>query len=781
MPQPAKTLVILDCNALIHRSFHALPDFRTAKGELVNAVYGFTSILLKVLKEFEPEYVAASFDVAGPTFRDEEYEDYKATRVKAPDELYQQIPRVKEVLKAFHISVYEKEGFEADDVIGTISKLAPKEQPSVEVIIVSGDLDTLQLVDKYTKVYTMRKGLAETTLYDEEAVRKRFGGLGPEQMVDYKGLKGDPSDNIPGVPGVGEKTAIQLLCDFGSLDVLYKKLEQGTDVAKIKPKLAQKLRDNKEQALFSRELATIYKDVPIKFRLEDLTWKDFDRAAAEKLLRGFEFSSLIRRMPAAAIPRSPDLFLRSPKVAEGQRKGALREKGLVPPKVRGGEGETPEITNLQGAVAKQSAEQSDFLYEKIETLYRDGIFSKEIYEMEKKLAPVIRAMREAGIKIDTKHFSKLAKKITAQLKDAEQKIYQVAEKKFNINSPQQLSVVLFEDLGLPTKGLKKTPGRVISTAVSELEKLEGKHAIISELFIYRELQKLYSTYIRPLPEIADERDRIHSSFDQLGTATGRVSSSSPNMQNIPIRGEWGRKIRRGFIAEKGYKLVSFDYSQMELRIAAHMANDERMREFFRQGEDIHRMTAAEVFGIARESVTKEMRFRAKALNFGVLYGMGATGFAKSAGIAREEAQDFIDNYFARFPAIRQFIDRTKELARKQGYVETLLGRKRYIPEIESTSPGLRAQAERMAINHPIQGTAADIIKMAMVAVADQGLLTENCKLLLQIHDELLFEMQDDIIETTSQVIKKIMEDSCALSVPVRVDVSCGPSWGELDK
>jgi len=738
MSKDKKTLIILDCNALIHRSFHALPDFRTPKGELVNAVYGFTSILLKVLKEFDPEYVAATFDVAGPTFRDEEYEEYKAKRVKAPDELYAQIPKVKEVLGALNISIYEKEGFEADDVIGTVAKLIQKKQahPRVETVIVSGDLDTLQLVDAHTKVYTMRKGLQDTVLYDVAAVKKRFEGLTPGQMIDYKGLRGDPSDNIPGVVGVGEKTAIQLLSDFGSIDNLYKEIEKDTEKAKkIKPGLRDKLIQHKDQALFSRELVTIRKDVPIDFTLEDLEWKNYDRKNAEKVLTGFGFRSLIARFPTT-------------------------------PGDVGGEVE------------------SDPTYEKIEMLYREGVLSKEVYDLEKKLVPVIRGMEEAGIKIDKKHFEKLAKEISHDLASAESAIFKIAGKNFNANSPQQLSEILFSPppggLLLPIKGLKKTPGGVVSTAAPQLEKLRGKHPIIKELLRYRGLQKLKSTYISPLPTLCDDKGRIHTKFDQLGTATGRLSSSKPNMQNIPVRGMWGSKIRRGFVAEQGYKLASFDYSQMELRLAAHIADDKKMKEFFKEGADIHQMTAAEVFGISADAVTKDMRFRAKALNFGVLYGMGASGFAKSAGIPKEEAQSFIDNYFARFPAIREWISKTEEFARKNGYVETLLGRKRYIPEITSSHPGLRAQAERMAINHPIQGTAADIIKMAMVAVTNARELTAN-RLLLQIHDELLFEIEDDKIEETYPKIKDIMENIYKLSVPLQVDVAWGASWGELNK
>jgi len=748
MSKSKKTLVILDSNALVHRSFHALPDFRSPKGDLVNAVYGFTSILLKVLKEFEPEYIAATFDVAGPTFRDEEYEEYKAKRVKAPDELYAQIPKIKEILGALNISIYEKQGFEADDVMGTITSLIgkSKEYSEIETIIVSGDLDTLQLVNKHTKVYTMRKGLQDTILYDIEAVKKRFGGLVPDQMVDYKGLRGDPSDNIPGVVGIGEKTAIQLLVEFDSLDNLYKELEKDTDKAKnLKPGVRNKLIQYKDQAFFSRELVTVRKDVPIDFNLEQLKWRNYKKEDVEALFKELGFRALLNRLPIRPEDEPLKLF---------DEKEATRD----------------------------ALPQEDPIYEKIDALYDSGVLSKEVYELEKKLMPVVRDMESIGIKIDIKYFGELKREITAELEDAEKKIYKIAGKKFNANSSQQLSEVLFGDLLLPVKGLKKTPGGVVSTAAPELEKLKESHPIVKELLRYREFQKLNSTYIKPLPTLCDEKDRVHTKFDQLGTATGRMSSSGPNMQNIPIRGEWGLKIRKGFVVEQGYKLVAFDYSQMELRLAAHIADDKKMKEFFEDGADIHQMTASEVFSVSPDEVTKDMRYQAKALNFGVLYGMGVSGFAKSAGIEKEEAQVFIDNYSARFPKIREYIAKTEEFARKNGYVETLLGRKRYIPEITSSHPGLRAQAERMAINHPIQGTAADIIKMAMVEISSEIQDAKNeIQMLLQIHDELLFEVRDGKIEDIYPKIKDIMEEVYKISVSLKVDVSIGPSWGELSR
>ncbi|HZX49655.1 MAG TPA: DNA polymerase [Candidatus Paceibacterota bacterium] len=742
-----KTLLLIDANSLLHRAFHALPPLSTPKGEMVHAVYGFLSIMFKAIKEFQPSYIAAAFDVAAPTKRHKKFTQYKATRVKAPDELYSQFPLAKEALAAFHIPVYEKEGYEADDIIGTLAGKASgmrSEQP-IETIIVSGDLDTLQLVDKNTKVYTMRKGLQETALWGQEAIAERFGGLKPAQLLDYKGLRGDPSDNIPGVAGVGEKTALQLIGEFGSLEALYNALEKKTSGAQtIKPKLKEKLLSEKEQAFLSKELVTIEKEAPVDFHLEDLAWEDYDQEAAAELLLGWDFRSLVQRMP-------------------GERREGLKE----------GRGS-------QRDMFRESVES------KIEKLHEEQVLSNEVYELEKRLTPVLRNMEEKGLKIDKPYFAKLGQEMQKEIEVYAQRIHEMARKNFNVNSTQQLSEVLFglppDGLGISLKGLKKTPKGVVSTASPELEKLQEDHPVIREVLSYRELQKLYTTYVKPLPLLADSEGRIHTHFDQLGAATGRVSSSEPNLQNIPNQGDWGRRIRRGFIAKEGYKLVSFDYSQMELRIAAHIAGDKRMQQFFREGADIHRMTASTVFGMAPGEVTDQMRFRAKALNFGVLYGMGVQGFAKSAGIPTQEARDFIENYFVRFPQLHEYMEHMKEFAREHGYVETIMGRRRYIPEIHSIAPQLRSAAERMAINHPIQGSLADIVKMAMVRIEEQLPDPQGKRsMLLQVHDELLFEIADGIMEEIIGPIRRIMEQAGKLDVPVRVDVKKGKNWNDVEK
>ncbi len=734
--QEKKVLLVIDANSIIHRAFHALPPLSTSKGEMVNALYGFLLMLFRAIKEFHPEYIAAAFDVKGPTNRHKKFVAYKAKREAAPDELYEQIPRAKEILHTFHIPVFEKEGFEADDLIGTIVRKAKQKQihPPLEIIIASGDMDTLQLVDEHTRVFTSRKGLQDTVLYDEKAVKERFFGLAPSQLIDYKGLRGDPSDNIPGVTGIGEKTASQLLNTFGSLDALYQELAENSEKAKsLKSGFLQMLLEQKDQALLSKELATIDQHVPTDFTLDDLSWKNANQQEIINLLRSYEFRTLEQK--------AAELFGK------------------------------PAPLHL--------ADREQTILEKIEQLYQDSIFSKEIYELEKKLVPVIQDMEATGIRIDVPYFQNLVREITKEIKDLEVKIFALAGLEFNINSPQQLSQVLFQKLSLPQKGIHRTPGGVLSTASLELEKLRSAHAIVGEILRYRALAKLLNTYLIPLPKLVDENRRIHAHFDQLGTATGRLSSDDPNLQNIPVQGEWGQKIRKGFIASPWYGLAAFDYSQMELRVVAHIAKEPKMQEFFHLGEDIHVMTAAEVFGVPQDKVTKEMRFRAKALNFGMLYGMGARGFAQSAGVSFEEAQTFIDNYFLRFPKIREYIEGTKEFAQRKGYVETMFGRKRYLPDIASRTPQIRAAAERAAINHPIQGSAADIVKMAMVKIHQQHFQKDQVRLLLQIHDELLFEITHDILKKLLPTIKILMEEVVYLSVPLEVQVKTGKNWGEL--
>ncbi|MBI4138175.1 MAG: hypothetical protein HY482_01090 [Candidatus Wildermuthbacteria bacterium] len=735
-----KVLLLLDANSLIHRAFHALPPLTTSKGVMVNAVYGFLLALFRAIKEFNPDYIAAAFDVPSSTEgRKKKFLQYKAQREKAPDELYAQIPLVQAALKVLHIPVFEQAGFEADDIIATISRVAPLRQahPPLETVIATGDADALQLVSGRIKVYALRKGVQDSVLYDEKAVREKYGA-DPRQLVDWKGLRGDPSDNIPGVKGVGEKTATLLIGEFGSLEDLYVALEARTDIPGISLKLKQTLLEGKESAFLSRDLATMSKDVPLDISLPELSWRGFNKSEAEEFLRSFEFKTLI--------PRLAELSGESSQTA------------------RGGEKE---------AIIKESVQSQ------ADRLLKDGVLSEQIYELEIELDPVLRRMEDIGIAIDPVYFRALGKELEKDIAKLQDDIFKDTGGPFNISSPKQLSEVLFSRLGISPKGLHKTPGGAISTASSELEKISGESPAISLILSYRELAKLLTTYVAPLPLLADPNNRVHTSFDQFGAATGRFSSSRPNLQNIPMQGPWGERIRKGFVAAPGFQLVSFDYSQMELRLAAHMANEEKMIEAFEQGKDIHKETAAAVFGVPEARVDKEMRSRAKALNFGILYGMGARGFANSAKISLQEAQEFMDGYFLQFPAIAAYMEESVRFARENGFAETLFGRKRFLPDIYSSSPHIRAAAERVAINHGIQGTAADIMKMAMVLVSKApGLLGGHCEMVLQIHDELLFEISDDMIQEKAAVIKEIMETARSFKVRLTVQAFAGKSWGE---
>lgn len=720
-----KKIILIDGNALVHRAFHALPPLQTKKGELTNAVYGFSSVLLKILKEQKPDYVVATFDLAAPTFRHLEYKDYKATRVKGPQELYDQIGRVKEVLRAFNIPIFEQAGFEADDVLGTlVKKLSSKKD--LEIIIASGDLDTLQLVGPQVKIYTFKKGFQDNIFYDETAIKNRYGLL-PGQMVDFKGLKGDPSDNIPGVPGVGDKTAGELLKQFDSLEDLYNNLP------KVKnEKLRAKLAEFKDQAFFSKGLATIRKTVPLDFKLSDCQTHDFDPNKVKKLFEELEFYRLIDRLPSIV--------------------GGTKDKK-----------DENELSSVKD------------VYGEIEKLYKEGIFPKKVYEMEKELVPIIDKMSQQGIKIDLDQLKAIGRKVSLRIGKLEKAIWSNAGKNFNINSSQQLSQVLFEELKIETKTLKKTPGRVISTAAPELEKLKGVHPIIEDIVQYRELAKLKNTYLDTLPDLVDKKTgRLHTTFDQLGTVTGRLSSKNPNLQNIPVKTDLGREIRKAFVAEKNRVLLCADYSQLELRVAAVLANDQTMIKAFVAGKDIHTTTAAQVFNVDESEVDGAMRRAAKILNFGIIYGMSVSSFAQSAKIDKSQARQFVEEYFNDFSGLADYIKEIKAKAAQNGFVETLLGRRRYIPEINSSAWALRGAGERMAINAPIQGTAADIVKLAMIAVSG----IKEARLLLQVHDELIFEVDKSSVKQVAAIIKKSMEGVIHLSVPLTVKISSGQSWDE---
>jgi DNA polymerase-1 len=742
MVENKKRLIIIDSNSLIHRAFHALPPLTTKKGELVNGVYGFLLVFLKALKEFKPDFVVSCFDAPGPTLRHKEYKEYKAKRPKAPQELYQQIPKVKEVLKAFGVPIFQKQGFEADDLIGAISRQAPRKQvfPKIETIILSGDLDTLQLVDENTKVYTLRKGVRDAVLYDIEKVKEKYQGLTPSQLVDFKALRGDPSDNIPGVTGIGEKTAIQLIKEFGSLENLYQELEKETEKSKkIKQSIRKKLKDYREQAFISKKLAQIQSNVPIEFKLEQAKIKAFSKEAIAQVFKKFEFYTLLKRLTEI----------------KGEKK--LKAKSTI-------------------SFAPAQARIED----EIEKLYEEGVFSQKIYQVEKNLVPIVKKMEENGIKVDLKALKALSEYLAKRIEKIERKIFQLAGITFNLNSPSQVAEVLFEKLKIPIKDLKKTPGGAVSTGAQELKKIKKAHPIVNLILKHRELFKLKSGFVDSLPKMINPKDgKIHPHFRQLGTETGRMSCSEPNLQNIPIRGEIGKEIRNCFCAQTGFKFLSADYSQMELRIAASLSGDKKMQELFKKGEDIHTLTASQIFKIPKEKVTERMREIAKTLNFGVLYGMGPKAFSERTGMSLGEAKEFIEKYFQNFKELAEFVEGLIKKARQKGYAETLFGRKRFLPEINSIDPKIRAGAERMACNMPIQGTAADICKIAMIRLKERGIINGDCKLILQIHDELLFEVKQDKIETVVPKIKKIMEEVAKLEVPLRIDLKVGKSWGKL--
>lgn len=928
MSKTKPKLIIIDGNALIHRSFHALPPtLRTKSGQIVNAVYGFTAFLLKALNEFHPEYVVLTLDKKGPTFRHEQYKEYKATRVKAPDELYEQIPFVKKVAEAFNIPIFEMIGYEADDLIGTICEQTKKEK-NLEKIIITGDLDTLQLINDKTKVYTMSRGLSDSVLYGAPQVKERYN-LTPEQIIDYKALRGDVSDNIPGVKGIGEKTASELLVEFKNLDGVYEAVKKNS--SKIKPRILELLKSNRDNAYLSQKLATIELKAPLKFSLKDIQFTSFKLENVLPLFSELEFKSLLNKVKdlrdnlnkvhdkktsltnaaaeekkgvSSAAGSGAAKFARNAKdfkyeLVDDDKKFAAFLKKLKAQKAFSFDTETSGLDPItaellgisfawkkgeayfilatkdrleklrvileaekikksghnlkfdwrvlknQGVEVKglafdtmiasylltpgnrqhnldslaftelgfekiskinladtqptqltidfksldpeklslYSCEDADFTDRLVKVLDKrlkaenlNDLFNK----IEVPLIPVLGEMEDNGIKIDLGPLETLDKEVGARLAKLEKDIHRLAKTKFNINSTKQLKEILFEKLAIPTDNIRKTKTG-FSTAEDELEKLNDLHPIIPLLRDYRELNKLQTTYLNALPTMINPKTgRIHTSFNQTIAATGRLSSTDPNLQNIPTRTEEGRQIRTAFVAEKGYVLAGFDYSQIELRLAAHMAGDKKMIAAFKNKEDIHTATAAEINEVKLSEVTKSMRREAKAINFGLLYGQGPHGLSQSAGIPYWRAQEFINKYFLAYPNIKKMVHNSIKEARQKGYAVTLFGRKRPLPEINSTIPVIRKSAERMAINTPLQGTAADLIKMAMVKIEAliKGRETE-IKMLLQVHDELIFEIKKDKLDFYSPKIKNIMQDVLKLKVPIIVDESIGDNWGDL--
>ncbi len=801
MAQDKKTIVLLDSHAIIHRAYHALPDFTSSNGEPTGALYGLSNMLMKIISDLKPDYIVACYDLPGKTFRHEAYDNYKGKRAKTDDALISQLNSSRKIFESFNIPTYDKPGFEADDMLGTIVEKLKKDR-HISVIIASGDMDTMQLVDdKKVQIYTLKKGITDTILYDEEKVLERFG-FKPEFLPDYKGLRGDPSDNIIGIKGIGEKTATTLIQQFGTIENIYKaiKKDDAEIVFKklgISDRILKLLKEGEEEALFSKTLATIRRDAPIDFVLPENTfWQSFSLEKAEKLFNELEFRSLMSRLKnfnnnGESITRLDNFVdeLKEPETKkvdivvdvspEDLEETALAlwlvNSDILNPKLE-------DILNF--AKTKDFNTAKDFIFGRLKG---DNLVS--VYEeIEKPIMPIIKSMQDFGILIDQNYFTKLSQDYHKELDVISDKIYKLAGGEFNINSPKQMGEVLFDKLGIKTK--KKTSGGKLSTNIAVLEELEEEYEIVREIIKYRELAKLLSTYIDPMPKMVGPDGRLHAKFQQAGSATGRFSSTEPNLQNLPIKSELGKNIRNGFVAAKGHKLLALDYSQIELRVVAILSKDDNMTEIFKNGKDIHSGVASRVFGVPIDKVDAEMRRKAKVINFGIIYGMGVSALRKNLGGTREEAQKFYDNYFRQFSGVKEYMDGVKEFARKHGYTETLFGRKRHFPNINSRIPFLKAMAERTAINAPVQGTAtADIIKFALRFAHEDlekaGLL-EKVHLILQIHDELVYEVEESVLEKAAKVIEGAMEGVLERSflkyktdIPLVVHYGSGDNFGEV--
>lgn len=867
--------VIIDGSSLIHRAFYALPLLTTAGGQYTNAVYGFTSMLVKLIGDIKPEAIAVAFDKSRITFRSQQYALYKAQRKATPPELAEQFPLAKELLEAFGIKTIEQEGYEADDILGTMS--AKAEQSGYETIIVTGDRDALQLIASHTKVMLTKKGISEMELYDGEAFKQKYQ-VEAAQLIDLKGLMGDSSDNIPGVPGIGEKTAIKLIAQFGSVENVLSNIDKVSG-----KKLQENIRNNAESAVLSKQLASIVRNMQIAFAADELKFCP-DIAKIEALFNKLEFKSLVNRVydiipgtKASKLGHVTELPLPVVVTAGGDVVNIaadIRQKGSFTfyPVICG---KTPEaafsgmaVANSSGIVYVPSDAENwsellgiladptvkkitynakavynaclnrqielaglefdvliaAYLLEPTEAEYpltilqekytgrqtgwrEEAVDKDEAYavwaceairdlypvlhsklaesgleklfdDVEMPLIEVLAIMEYTGIKVDRNNLEVMSAEIAIKVELLLKGIYQLAGEQFNVNSTKQLGSILFDKLKLPVVKKTKTG---YSTDAEVLEKLTGSHPLIDRLLEYRLLIKLKSTYLDGLlPLVNTKTGRIHTSFNQTVTATGRLSSSEPNLQNIPIRTESGRRIRELFVPGDGFDyIVSADYSQIELRILAHMSGDQSLMEAFNQNEDIHTSTAARVFGVPMDEVTSEMRSRAKAVNFGIVYGISDYGLSRDIGVSRKEAGQYIDSYFAKHNGVKRFIENIINDAHRLGYVTTMLGRRRYLPDINSRNFNRRSFAERTAMNTPIQGTAADIIKKAMIDVY-HSLCKQNLKshILLQVHDELVLEVPRDELDIVQSVVKKAMEQAIKLDVHLTADVKFGPNWAK---
>lgn len=881
--------MVIDGNSLIHRAFYALPLLSTKDGIYTNGVYGFLTMLYRIREEYDIDYLCVAFDMKGPTFRHEAFDLYKANRQSTPNELAQQFPMLKEVLSAMNIAQLELEGYEADDIAGTLSKIGEENQ--MEVILVTGDNDYLQLSSDNTKVLITKKGITQLEEYDEKRIIDEYGII-PKQFIDLKGLMGDNSDNIPGVPGIGEKTGIKLLKKFGTMENLYDNIDKVSG-----KKRKESLIEHKSMAFLSKRLGEIIRNAPIDFSIEELKVKEPDWEKLSELYEMFEFNSLLSKIPADKISREEeanyeikykiikennyktiikeielnkelcfeflfkdDNYINSEILGIGikvgdnipyymdfsendiesfamtfkeyfesdkiEKYGHMMKKDIVgllrleiniknigfdtmigqyllnPAQTNYSINELgKEHLNIYGIDeeellgkgkkkktykdlsiedrAKYTSMVLDLVYrlrdpikERIEEQEMDKLY----YEVELPLVEVLSHMEFNGFKVDLEVLNQLGEEFQEEIDKLTKEIYDLAGEEFNINSPKQMGVVLFDKLDLPV--IKKTKTGY-STDAEVLDKLKGKHEIIEKILKYRQMVKLKSTYIDGLMSVVDEKThKIHSSFNQTVTNTGRISSTEPNLQNIPIKTEEGRKIRKAFVPQSNeYILVDGDYSQIELRVLAHISKDPKLMEAFYHNEDIHTKTASEVFNLPKEEITPLMRNRAKAVNFGIVYGISDYGLSRDLNISRKEAKKYIDNYLKNYKLVDEYMKDIVKLGKEKGYVETILKRKRYVPELKSRNYNVRSFGERIAMNTPIQGSAADIIKVAMVKVYEE-LNNRNLKskLILQVHDELLIETYKGEEEEVKKIMVDIMENSINLDIPLKVDLKVGDNW-----
>lgn len=877
-----KRLIIIDGNSIINRAFYALPDMSNSEGLKTNAIYGFTRMLFKIIDDYKPTHISVAFDKKAPTFRHQEFADYKAGRKKMPDELRQQLEPLKELLDVFNIHRMEMAGYEADDLIGTVSKMG--EDNDYTVYIVTGDKDAIQLASNKTTTLITKKGVGEVEEYNYDSVIERYE-MTPTQFIDLKGLMGDKSDNIPGVPGIGEKTGIKLIKEFSSIENLI----ENTD--KLKGSVKKKIEENKEQAVFSKKLATIIRDVPIEINLDELSYGDYDRSKVIEEFKRFGFNTLIKQVmdmdgdgsteeEVALNIKHLDNIEEFKKEVENNKKlyiktvsrvGNILDKKIIYVFVTANgediyyikEDELDlikdiisneeikkigynlkddylafkpydiEIKNLyfditiaeylidsksstsyecsaiamkyltrkvkseedllgKGAKAKKFQdldleELSTYFATILNVVYSvSAMMEKTVkhmdmeylfYDVEMPLVEVLGSMEYEGMKVDRNQLNELGEKFKGIITKLEEEIFELAGEKFNINSPKQLGVILFEKLELPVVKKTKTG---YSTNADVLEKLRDKHEIIDKITEYRQIVKLNSTYVEGLVGIINPiSGRIHSSFNQTITTTGRISSTEPNLQNIPVKTEMGREIRKVFIADDNCKLVDADYSQVELRVLAHMSEDEHMIEAFQNDEDIHAKTASQIFSVDINEVTSLQRSEAKAINFGIVYGKTDFGLSQDLNIPVAKAKAYIDSYFENYSKIKDVMDSAISEGKEKGYVLTIFNRRRYIPEINSSNFMVRKQGERFAMNAPIQGSAADIIKIAMVNVYTR-LKDENLKskLILQVHDELIVEAVEEELDKVSIIVREEMESAVNLHVHLDVDLNIGTSWFE---